>query len=61
MNKRPVKRRASHVQKVGHVLAGFAFVNQLPGVLDLVCCELHLLAKLHSSALRRLYSGAGTL
>jgi len=58
---RPVKRRAAHVQKAGHILAGFAFVDQLPGVVDLIRCELRFPAKLHASALRRLYSGACAL
>ena len=59
LGKRPVKRRAAHVQKVGHVLAGFAFVDQLPGVVDLLRRQFHLPAKLHASALRGLHSGAG--
>jgi len=33
---RPIERRTVHVQEVGHVLAGFAFVNQVPGVVDLL-------------------------
>jgi hypothetical protein len=54
----PIERRAAHVQKIGHVLAGFAFVNQLPGVFDLFRREFHLPTKLYASALRGLHSGA---
>lgn len=34
--KSPVKRHSAHVQEVGHVLAGFAFLDQFPDVLNLL-------------------------
>jgi hypothetical protein len=46
---------------VGHVLAGFAFVDQFPGMVDLLGRKFHLSAKLHAPALRGLYSAAGAL
>lgn len=44
---RPVKRGAAHAQKVGDLLAGFAFVDQLPGVVDLLGREARLPAICH--------------
>lgn len=49
------KRWAAHVQEVGHILAGFAFIDQLSRVVDLLWCELHLPAKLHASPLRAIH------
>src|ERR1700674_5317542 len=31
---RPVKRRTTHVQEIGHILPGLAFVDQFPRVAD---------------------------
>lgn len=56
---RPVERRAAHVKKIGHILAGFTFVDHFPGVVDLLGREARLPTKLHASALRGLHSGAG--
>jgi hypothetical protein len=42
---RPVKRGSAHVQKVGHVLTGFAFLDQLPGVVDLLGAQGSISAK----------------
>jgi hypothetical protein len=36
--KSPVKRYPAHVQEVCDILAGFAFVDQLPCMLDLNIC-----------------------
>jgi hypothetical protein len=58
-DKRPVKRRAANVQEVGYVLAGFAFVDEFSSVVDLLCRQFRLAAKLHAPALRCLHSGAG--
>jgi len=49
----------AHVQKVGHVLAGCAFVYQLPRMVDLLGCEFGLPTKLYAPALRGLHSTAG--
>jgi hypothetical protein len=53
-----MERRAAHVQEVSEVLPGFALVDQLPGVVDLLWRQFCLPAKLHASALRGLHSGA---
>src|ERR1019366_5294720 len=50
-------RRAAHVQKVGHILAGFAFVDQLPGVGNLLGGKFYFPTKFHAPALRCLHSG----
>jgi len=55
-SKRPVERRAAHVQKVGHILAGFAFVDQLPGVGNLLGGKFYFPTKLHGGgAIDQLY------
>jgi len=58
---RSIQRRAAHVEKIGDVLTGFAFVDQLPGVVDLLRGEFYLSAKLHAPALRGPHSGASAL
>jgi hypothetical protein len=35
--KRPIPDHPAHVQQIGYILAGFPFLDQLPGVLDLLC------------------------
>jgi len=57
---RPIERRAAQVQKVGHTLAGFAFVDHFAGVFDLLGREPHSSTELHSPALRGFDSGSGT-
>ena len=45
--------------RAGHVLAGVAFIDQPPGVVDLLRRKLRSPAKFHASALRSLHPGAG--
>jgi hypothetical protein len=46
------ERRAPHFQEVDHILASFAFIDQLPGVGDLLRREARFPAKPYAPALR---------
>jgi hypothetical protein len=46
--KRPVKRRAAHVPKQGHILNPFARVDQLAGLGDLLPGEFRLAPEFHA-------------
>jgi hypothetical protein len=41
-----------NIQERGHVLAALAFVDQLPGVVDLLRGEFRLAPEFHASAFR---------
>src|ERR1022692_4552218 len=56
---RPGECRAAYVQNVSHVLAGFALVDQLSGVVDLFEDKLRPPAKLYAATLSCFYPGAG--
>jgi len=44
---------------IGHVLPGFALVDEAPDVLDLLVGKFRLPAKLHASTPRGLHAAAG--
>ena len=49
------------MRRSGRVFPGFALGRQLPRVVDRLGSEFHFPAKLHTSALRGLHSGAGAI
>jgi hypothetical protein len=52
-----VNRRAAHAQNAGNGLRRLALFDQLPGVADLLRCELWLAPEFHTAGLGRLHAG----